>query len=340
MLKGYPRLSETFIAQEILELQRAGFELEIVSLRRPTDARTHPVHAEIRAPVHYLPEYLHLESWRVLKAWWAVRRKPGYRVAFRAFLADLRRDVTTNRVRRFGQGLVIAAEIAPRLSLLYAHFIHTPASAARYAGLVTGLRFAISAHAKDIWTSPAWELREKLGECEWCVTCTAGGRAELAAHAPQSAKVRLMYHGLDLSRFPPPPPRPARNGADPDDPLQLVTVGRAVAKKGIDTLIDALARLPDHFHWRWSHVGGGPLKESLVTQAARLGLSQNCRFLGARPQGEVLSAYRQADLFVLPCRIGEDGDRDGLPNVIVEAQSQGVAVISTPVSGIPELIGD
>ncbi len=339
VLKGYPRLSETFIAQELRELERDGFRLEIISLRHPTDKHVHPVHREIEAPVHYLPEYLHEEPARVFRAWRVARRLPGYRRALRSFLADLRRDFTRNRFRRFGQGLVIAAEYAPRLSFLYVHFIHTPASAARYAAQMTGLGWAVSAHARDIWTSPAWELREKLGECRWCVTCTAGGREELARHAPDPSKVHLVYHGLDLSRFPPPPEnRTARDGTDPADPVRFLTVGRAVAKKGIDTLIDALALLPAELNWRWTHIGGGELKDQITAQAKTLGVSDRCTFLGSRPQEDVLQAYRECDLFVLPCRIDDTGDRDGLPNVMVEAQSQRVAVLTTPISGITELI--
>lgn len=339
VLKGYPRLSETFIAQEIRELERDGFSLEIISLRRPTDKHVHPVHREIAAPVNYLPEYLHEEPARVFRAWRIARKLPGYRKAFRSFLADLRRDFTRNRFRRFGQGLVLAAEYAPRLSFLYVHFIHTPASAARYAAQMTKLDWAVSAHARDIWTSPAWELREKLAECRWCVTCTAGGRDELLRHAADPAKVHLVYHGIDLSRFPPAPVRPmSRVGSDPADPVRFLTVGRAVAKKGIDTLIDALALLPPELNWRWTHIGGGELKDQIVAQAAALGLTGRCEFLGSRPQDDVLKAYRDCDLFVLPCRIDETGDRDGLPNVMVEAQSQRVPVLTTPISGITELI--
>ncbi len=337
VLKGYPRLSETFIAQEILELQRAGFDLEIISLRHPTDKSVHPTHREISAPVGYLPEYLHDEPMRVLRAWLSARRLPGYGAALRSFLGDLWRDRTRNRIRRFGQGLVIAAEYAPRLSLLYAHFIHTPASAARYASLMTGIPFAVSAHAKDIWTTPAWELAQKLAQCEWCVTCTAGGRAELARHAPDPRKVQLVYHGIDLSRFPAPEP------AEPPGetaPVRFLTVGRAVEKKGIDTLIDALALLPPTLDWRWTHIGGGPLRDALKARALANGLADRCAFLGSLPQEEVLKAYRTHDLFVLPCRIDADGDRDGLPNVLVEAQSQALPVLTTPVSGIPELIAE
>ena len=340
VLKGYPRLSETFIAQEILELQRAGFDLELISLRHPTDKAQHPIHREITAPVHYLPEYLHEEPVRVLSALYACLSKPGFAPALSAFLRDLMRDFSRNRIRRFGQGLVIAAENAPRLAFLYAHFIHTPASATRYGAIIAGLPWAVSAHAKDIWTTPAWDLREKLHECRWCVTCTRGGRDELASHASNPDKVALVYHGIDLARFPAAPGHSVRDGSDPHDPLRLLTVGRAVAKKGIDTILEALALLPQELHWQWTHIGGGPLKADLVEQAARLAIADRCRFLGALPQAEVLETYRDSDLFILPCRVDETGDRDGLPNVIVEAQSQALAVISTPISGVPELIRD
>src|SRR5690606_24540147 len=133
VVKGYPRLSETFIAQEILGLERRGLALTIVSLRHPTDPAIHPMHREIGAPVLYLPEYLYQEPSRVLRAWRAVRRLPTYRAARRLWLRDLERDRTSNRGRRFGQALVLAHELPPDVGLLYAHYLHTPASVTRYA---------------------------------------------------------------------------------------------------------------------------------------------------------------------------------------------------------------
>ncbi len=167
VLKGYPRLSETFIAQEILALEQRGLGILIVSLRHPTDRKTHPVHASIEAERLYLPEYLYREPVRVWRAWRWARRRPGYRRAWRTWLADLRRDPTPNRVRRFGQALVLAAELPQDVGHLHAHFLHTPASVARYAALVAGLGWTVSAHAKDIWTTPDWEKREKLAEADW-----------------------------------------------------------------------------------------------------------------------------------------------------------------------------
>lgn len=347
VLKGYPRLSETFIAQEIRALEARGLDIRIVSLRHPTDKAVHPVHREIRAPVSYLPEYLYQEPIRVLRAWWRQRRRPGYRAARAAWFKDLWRDRTANRVRRFGQALVLADELPPGATRLHAHFLHTPASVARYAGLLTGLPWSCSAHAKDIWTTPDWEKREKLASADWVVTCTAAGHADLVRLAPDEARVTLVYHGLDLARFAAVPSQPegvgsraAPDGRDAADPVVLLSVGRAVPKKGYDDLLEALARLPATLSWRLVHIGGGPLLPSLRRRATALGLADRIDWLGPQPQDTVLRHYRRADLFVLASRIAADGDRDGLPNVLMEAQSQGLAVVSTRVSGVPELVVD
>jgi glycosyltransferase involved in cell wall biosynthesis len=340
VLKGYPRLSETFIAQEIAALERRGLDIMIVSLRRPADARRHPVHDEIRAALRYLPEYLLLEPWRVLRAWWKVRRTAPYRSVRAVWLKDLRRDPTPNRMRRFGQALVLAAELPADVTRLHAHFLHTPASVTRYCALLRGLPWSGSAHAKDIWTLPEWEKREKLASCEWLVTCTAANRDHLAALAPPE-RVALVYHGVDLSRFEHgnAPPR-ARDGGNPADPVLILSVCRLVEKKGTEVLLEALARLPAGLHWRFVHVGGGPLKERLARLAARLGIAARVEWRGPQAHAAVLAAYRSADLFALASRIARDGDRDGLPNVLAEAQSQGLACVATRVSAIPELVRD
>ncbi len=335
VLKGYPRLSETFIAQEIRALETRGLDIRIVSLRHPTDRKRHPIHAEIAASVLYLPEYLWREPLRVLRGWRASRALPGYRRARAAFLRDLRRDRTPNRIRRFGQALVLASELPADVTRLHAHFMHTPASVARYAALMRGLPWSLSAHAKDIWTTPAWEQREKLAECGWAVTCTQAGAAHLRDLAPERERVTLIYHGLDGARFPTPR---RRVGARAAEPVQILSVGRAVAKKGYDDLLVALARLPRELAWRFTHIGGGPLLTDLQRQARDLRIAEHIEWRGAQAQEAVLAAYREADLFVLASRISADGDRDGLPNVLLEAQSQRLPVVSTELPGIAELI--
>lgn len=341
VVKGYPRLSETFIAQEIRALEQRGMQLCIFSLRNPTDDHAHPVHGEIRARVAYLPEYLYHAPLRVLRALWAARRRAGLQAALATWARDLRRDPTANRVRRLGQAFVLANELPPGVRHLHVHFLHTPASVARYAALLTGLPWTCSAHAKDIWTLPEWEKREKLAECRWLVTCTEANRQHLRRLAPDPQRIELVYHGVDFSRFPAPPlAHSRRDGTDPEDPVVLLSVGRAVEKKGYGDLLAALAALPPERSWRFVHVGGGPLLAGLERRAHELGIADRVRWLGPQPQAEVLRCYRTADVFVLACRITGDGDRDGLPNVLLEAQSQKVPCVSTRLAGIRELIED
>jgi glycosyltransferase involved in cell wall biosynthesis len=337
VVKGYPRLSETFIAHEILGLERRGLALTIVSLRHPTDPALHPAHRDIRAPVLYLPEYLYQEPMRVLRAWRAVRRWPTYAPARRLWLRDLRRDRTTNRGRRFGQALVLAHELPADVGALYAHYLHTPASVTRYAAALRGLPWCASAHAKDIWTTPAWEKAEKLRDCAWATTCTASGAAHLRELAPD-AEVMLTYHGLEASRFAAPPRTRGPDGSDPRRPIRLLGVARLVPKKGVDVLLEALAALPRELHWRYEHAGDGPLREALSAAAERLGLAGRVAWRGALPQEEVVEAYRASDLFVLAGRIAADGDRDGLPNVLLEAGAMELAVVASRSPGVAELV--
>jgi glycosyltransferase involved in cell wall biosynthesis len=337
LLKGYPRLSETFIAQELLGLERAGYDLVLVAMRRPTDKKRHPVHDEIRAPVRYLPEYLHEEPLRVLRGLAGSLRKPGFRRAARAFLHDLARDFSRNRFRRFGQAAVLVHEWPEAASWLHVHFIHTPASVARYASLISGVPWTVSAHAKDIWTSPAWDLTDKLAEADWAVTCTRTGYEKLQSLTGRS-NVHLSYHGLDLERFAHVEQvRPARDGRDPADPVRILSVGRAVEKKGYDVLLRALAQLPLGVEWQFTHVGGGDELAKLKALAAELRIDGRITWKGALDQRDILQHYRDSDLFALACRITADGDRDGLPNVLVEASSQALPIVSTHISGIGEL---
>jgi glycosyltransferase involved in cell wall biosynthesis len=228
---------------------------------------------------------------------------------------------------------------------LHAHFLHTPASVTRYAAALCGLPWSVLAHAKDIWTTPEWEKREKLADCAWAVTCTGFGAEHLAAMAAAGGaprdRVALLYHGLDLGRFPPPPAsRTPRDGSDRAAPVQILSVGRAVAKKGYDDLLAALALLPEGLHWRFTHIGGGKLAKQLKQQAQRLGIAERIDWRGSQAQDAVIAACREADLFVLASKVAEDGDRDGLPNVLMEAQTQALACLSTEAAGIPELITD
>ena len=338
ILKGYPRLSETFIAQELLGLEKAGKSLEFVSLRHPTDKKRHAVHDEIQAPVTYLPEYLHLSPWRVLKGALSSLSKPGFKKALKLFLSDFKKDTTRNRIRRFGQALVLSAEWPAGGKWIYAHFIHTPADVAFYTSTILELPWSVSAHAKDIWTSPAWNIAQKLDSAQWTATCTQVGHEYLQSLARDSSSVHLSYHGLDLDRFPPSNRQlSTRDGSSEDNPVIILSVGRAVKKKGYDVLLRALSLLPKNLHWRFVYVGAGTELQTMKTMAAELNIDENIEWTGAIDQQEVLRNYARADMFALACRVTDDGDRDGLPNVLVEAASQALTCVSTRVSGIQEL---
>jgi len=339
VLKGYPRLSETFIAQEILALERAGLDLLVVSLRHPTDKARHPIHSEIAAEVLYLPEYLHQEPLRVWRGLCRAARERQLGRVWAAFVRDLRRDISRNRVRRLGQALVLARELPADIDCLYVHYLHTPASVARYTAMMRRLPFAVSAHAKDIWTIPKWEIREKLQDAAWLTTCTAMGFRYLRELAPE-ARLHCLPHGVDLARLPAPPcgcRGPDREG---DRPVELVTVARAVEKKGLDVILDALARLPAAIDWRWRHVGGGPLLPELRKRAGKLGITERVNWSGALPFDEVLGALRGADLFCFAPRVAADGDRDGIPNVVAEAMSQGLPVVTARAGAVDEIVVD
>jgi glycosyltransferase involved in cell wall biosynthesis len=266
-------------------------------------------------------------------------RQPGFFPALRAFLTDLRRDPTRNRARRFGQAVVLAAELPEDTSWLHAHFIHTPASVVAYTSLITGIPWTCSAHAKDIWTSPDWDLAHKLDHARWVVTCTRAGFQHLEKLSGAGRRVHLSYHGLDLDRFGPlRGNRPKRDGSNPADPITILSVGRAVKKKGYDILLRALALLHGELSFRFVHAGGGEELEALKALASSLGLDGVTVWSGALAQDDILALYRRSDIFALACRVAKDGDRDGLPNVLVEACSQGLACVSTNIAGVPELL--
>jgi colanic acid/amylovoran biosynthesis glycosyltransferase len=337
VLKGWPRLSETFIAQELVALEKRGLLFDVWSMRHPTDQKRHALHDALKAKVRYLPEYLYQEPLRVLRGLAHSARLPGFGSALKLWLKHLVRDPTPNRVRRFGQAAVLAREASSDLKFIYAHFMHTPSSVALYASVMRGVEWGFSAHAKDIWQTPEWEKQEKLARSTFGVTCTRLGAEHLRSLSVDRAKLDLVYHGLDLSRFPSPPSRrPPRDGSA--EPVTLISVGRLVEKKGYNLLLDALTKLPATLRWRFVHIGGGDLSQQLKARAQALGLSDRIEWRGSCDQSEVIAALREADIFVLPSRIASDGDRDGLPNVLMEAASQELPLLSTNVSSIPEFI--
>ncbi|HVM22355.1 MAG TPA: glycosyltransferase family 4 protein [Sphingomicrobium sp.] len=338
VVKAWPLVTTTFIAQELVGLEREGLKLWVAATVHGDKVR-HKLHDQLRAPVQFLAAANSLP--RLLKAWRKLRRTPGYAHAKALLRHDRSHGASPMRLVAFAGATVLAGEMPRETGIIYAHFLNSGMNVARYAAAITGLPVAVSAHARDIWVSAEWNKRAKLEQAAWCTTCTQDGYEHLRALADDPAKVHLIRHGLSFDRFPADAPaREARDGSDPQQPVRLLSVGRAVEKKGFDVLLDALGELPRDLHWRWMHVGSGPIIEALKERARSAGIADRLEWRGVQSQAEVINLYRSSDLFVLPSREGADGDRDGLPNVLMEAQSQGLACLSTRFSAIPELIVD
>ena len=253
--------------------------------------------------------------------------------------ARTRRTGEPSRLIQLGQALRLIREMKRRgITHLHAHFISEPGDVAEWMNRLAGINYSISAHAKDIYLSSSEALRDKIQRASFVVTCTEYNRRHLQRIAAPGTPILRVYHGLDGARF-----RSLANSAEPaqgGDPL-ILSVGRLREKKGFPTLIEAchlLARAG--YRFRCDIVGYGPDKEMLNQRIHALRLENWVHLRGQMIHEELIDSYHRASLFVLPCRIANDGDRDGIPNVLMEAMAMGIPVISTRVSGIPELIED
>ncbi len=340
VIRMFPQLSETFVANEIFELERRDVELRIYSYRRPTQAVPHEVVGRIRSAVAYLPDPLYRSPNALRRATRAVRRDAPerYRELRRAALAGALARRSVDPVRRFVQAVCLAARLSGSgVRHLHAHFAHGPTEVAMLASALAKLRFSFTAHARDIYTAPRAELRAKVLAAAFVVTCTRANRDHLRELAGPAArdKIHLVYHGTDVAKF-----RPGPAGLRDEPPL-LLSVGRLVPKKGFASLLEACAMLRRRGHaFRCRILGEGPERESLAALARGLGLDGIVDMPGGQSQEQVLEWYRRATAFALPCTILANGDRDGIPNVLVEAMGVGLPVVSTAISGIPELVDD
>ncbi len=219
-----------------------------------------------------------------------------------------------------------------KVAHLHAHFINEPAGVAELVHLLTGIPYSVTAHAKTSICRPA-ELVRKMAKAKFIVTCNDYNRRYLTPDGRRCADIKI-YHGLDARLF------QADAAVYPSAEASLVlSVGRLRPKKGFHCLVDACGLLKIGGHeFRCMIAGYGPLRGELETRIAKLGLEDTVSLTDMLTQGEVIALYKQASLFVLPCRITADGDRDGIPNVLAEAMAMELPVVSTNIAGIPELV--
>ena len=332
LVKIYPKLSETFILEEILGLERLGLSLRLYALAPATDAITHPAVARVRAPLVVVPA-----SVRGHAREFAHRHARLLGAAPLRYLSALACSLSRGRrgLHDFARAGWLAVQLRDDgIEHLHSHFISAPADIAEAVGRLSALPFSISAHAKDIYLSGAVDVRRKLLAARFTVTCTEANREVLSAIAPQ-ASVHRMYHGIDHALF-----HPTQRVLAPAVPL-IVSVGRLRAKKGLDNLIDACALLRERGQaFACEIVGYGEEQARLQARIDRLGLADQVRLVGKLAREQVIARYARAAVYVQPSRIAADGDRDGIPNVLLEAMAMGLPVVASRVSGIPELVGD
>ncbi|MDE2145544.1 MAG: glycosyltransferase family 4 protein [Burkholderiales bacterium] len=362
MLKRYPRLSETFILNEMRALERLGTELAVFSLLRPEETLSHPAVQELRAPVTYLPPTWLAKAAAVAKGHAAMAAAAPLRYAHALALA-LGWAVRSGHPLAVGKQFLRAGYMAlacrrQGIGHLHAHFANAPATVARLVSVMCDIPYSFTTHAKDLYLTPQRVLRRRIGTARFVLTCTRHNLEYLQSFLPAQdwPKVHLVYHGIDLAAFAA-PEGAARNGLaaaaaagggceggcgcpESTAPL-LLSVGRLVPKKGLDDLVAACALLKARgVRFRCAIVGAGPLRGELQAQIAALGLEGTVSLLGAMAHDRLIALYRQASVFALSPRVMEDGDRDGIPNVLAEAMASGLPVVSTRVSGIPELVED
>jgi glycosyltransferase involved in cell wall biosynthesis len=335
-LKMYPRFSETFIVNEILELEKQGVDVRIYSLRKPDDGRFHAKLAQVKANVVYVPQYPEYEAERIRDAHQMLHQRiPDNYEALRDYTKKRAQPYTTKRFLQ--AGYVAAHLLAQPVDAIHAHFASSATSIAHLVHQLIGTPYSFTAHAKDIYhedVSP-YSLKRKMKAARFVVTVNKYNQAHLQTlMGDDHADIRCLYNGIDLNHFQPPDPTIRQSNL-------ILGVGRLVEKKGFADLIRACAILHDWgLDFQCQIIGKGEMRESLNALIGEFRLAHRVKLVGAQPQDVVRQAMQESTLLALPCIVGSDGNRDALPTVILEAMATGLPVVSTTVTGIPEMIAN
>lgn len=340
VLKRFPRLSETFVLNEILALERMGLDVEVFSLLKPPAEARHGLLSELKARVTYLPSSGNLGRVRMMEGLDALPLTLGEALGDGAprdplYPAKSAEDVATLQLKA-----AALATLAPMRGIghFHAHFGSDATTVALLAGRLSGIGYSFTAHARDIfhtYASPEADdamRRIKLEAARFTVTVSEYNRRRLTRIAPAAEpRIHRVYNGIDLRRF--------RPDASRSDPGLVVAVGRLIEKKGFTGLIDACRMMHDGgTHFRCRIIGDGPLRPVLEAQIVAAGLGGIVSIHDPLPQEQLVREMQAAQVVTLPCVVGASGDRDGLPTVLLEAMALGLPVVTTTVSGGPEIV--
>lgn len=329
VVKRYPRYSETFIVNEILAHEAENLDVEIFSLRGPEDTHFQNIISRVRAPVTYLPDRIQKTSefWRELRK--AAETCPGLWASLAEF-ADM-------DPREILHGAALAALVTKRgITHLHAHFASSATSAAMIASRISGVPYTFTAHAKDIFHESVdfHDLGGKIENSAGVVTVSDFNLNFLKESFPRhTARIHRIYNGLDLEKFP--------FAAGQNRQPVIIAVGRLIEKKGFEYLVEACAEIRDtNTPFECHIVGAGEREAELSQQITQAGLAGRVKLLGARPQDDLIRLVQSAAVMAVPCVVGDDGNRDGLPTVVLEAMALGTPCVGTRVTGMPEAILD
>lgn len=362
ILKGYPRLSETFIMNEIYLLEQMGVALRIFSLKGGEE-QSHAIVDQIKANVTYAPKTksvtatpfarwlaTHLPKFAASHGHLFYRRPRAYLRALLFAIFGLSLQCSLQSGIRFKKSFIkeflhagfIAEAIlaAGNVSHLHGHFCHGATTVTMLVSHMTGIPFSFTAHAKDIYLpelNPNGLLAIKLAAAEFVATCTDANRQHLEALYPGGAPIHTIYHGLDTAKF-----TPVDRNSHTDGRPVILSIGRFVEKKGFPYLVEACRILRDRGHSFHCRIVGQPDEQSdPVTQMiADANLGEWITIQGGVTQEELRQIYHESTIFALPCFVVDNGDRDGIPNVLAEAMATALPVVSTKISGIPEIVSD
>ena len=341
VLKGYPRISETFISNEILLLESLGFKIHIISMRHPREPFTHASVKNIQASVDYLPSTIQGNLFTLCghNFLLAVKRPVIYFKAVKKAVVRWMRTRKSATLKHLLQAGYLVHKILPGKNIVHfqAHFAHSPTSVAFFSSLLSDVPFSFFAHAKDIYTSDKRQLKEKINMARFVVTCTKFNKAYLSELAGNTqTPVFCVYHGINLDYF-----SSKEREIKCKPPYQIITVARMTRKKGLENVYQALAVMRDKgIEFKHTLIGEGDDHSKIVALIKQLKLENLTQLCGTLTHEQVIDHYASSDLFVLGCLIADNGDRDGIPNVMAESMAMNLPVVATNVSGIPEFLED
>ena len=357
-IKGFPRLSESFISNEVLKLERLGKHVTVFAGTHGDDLAS-SVLTDLNAPLAYLPVagsvsknsllgWLQIAVPAYLPVHWRLfRRRPrawlaGLNAALR-FARQYRhedgRRIKRSYFKQFAQAGAVAEAIdRAGITHLHGHFCHSATTISWLAADMAGVPFSFTAHAKDIYEArhnPGDMLSRKVAAAQFVTTCTEANHAHMVKQLAHTNNLHTVYHGLDISYFS--PMARLQKGC-----VRILAVGRHVDKKGFDLLFRALSQLQfEGIDFLCRLIGEtGPATKELFRLRDELELVDQVSIEPPESREILRQSYYSSDIFVLPCRIDDSGDRDGIPNVLAEAMATGLAVLSTNISGIPEIVTD